>query len=148
MIEAYIEKEITEIKYVRRKIFGKKLIEKKIRYGFLIDMYCWLHMSEMENIALNDFGKWDDITFIINVCYYGAISACKDRGTKITFNKDNIAYFLNKLPYPDFKEIGETIFKSRFMGKSMEEWARANQSVEDTKKKSGRKISKTSPSGN
>ena len=147
MIDAYIEKELTEIVY-KKGLFGRKIpFEKKVRYGFLFDMYCWLHMSDMEMISLTDLGTWDDATFIVNTCYYACISACKDRGAKITFSKDDIAYFLDKIPYNDFKEINLMIYKSRFMGKSLEDWMK-EKGQSDTKKKSGQTILKTSQSQN
>jgi len=53
MTDSYVEKEVVRI---RRKFFIP--VAKSERYGFLFDLYCWLHMSEKENIALTDLGQW------------------------------------------------------------------------------------------
>jgi len=140
MIDSYIEKEVVRI---RRKFFIP--VAKSERYGFLFDLYCWLHMSEKENIALTDLGQWDDAQFIWKVSYYAAVSACKERGAKVTFTKEDILNFLNDLSNKDYRDVYNAILKSRVMGKSLEEWAAENMKGE-AKKKSTPKTSKTTPS--
>jgi len=102
-------------------------------------------MSEKENIALTDLGQWDDAQFIWKVSYYAAVSACKERGAKVTFTKEDILNFLNDLSNKDYRDVYNAILKSRVMGKSLEEWAEQNMKGE-AKKKSTPKTSKTTPS--
>ena len=130
-MEAYIE--ITLSRFEKRKIFGYKKISQRI--GFLFDMYCWLHMSEKENIALDDLGKWPDDVFMENICFYAAVSSCKDRGAKITFSKNDIKEWIRLMPQQDFQKIYDTMMRSRIMGKSLEDWAKENMTG-DSKKKS------------
>jgi hypothetical protein len=141
--DIYIEIELTEIRE-KHGLFKRTKIVKS-RVGFLFDLYCWLNMSDMEMIALNDLGKWDNDTFMLNVCYYACISACKERGDKVTFSKSDVQRWIKRMPQEDFQSIFDTMVKSRIMGKTIEEWAKE---AEGSKKKSGLTISKTTQSAN
>lgn len=72
---------------IKRKLFGSKKI------GLLFDMYAW--------ISIYDAGE----TTTEKAIYYAAVSYCKEKGKKVSFDQTKINKWLDKITKSEFDNI-------------------------------------------
>lgn len=93
--------------YIELKVPGRL---RKV--GFLFDMYAWFLLYQEMGTDLNDISGNDPEKLMGDMIYTSAVSACKEKGRRVRFNRDKVMGWLDKMTNRDVKELGKVFNES------------------------------------
>ena len=96
------------------------LPRKKVWFNF--DMYAWDYVCKMHDIEITELNTIDNEVLVYDLFYAAAVSYCKDHGKKVSFDKNKLLGWIDKLSKFELDRLQAEFKQSRIFGKTMEQW--------------------------
>ena len=105
-------------------LFGRSI-------GFRFDNYAWIMMCEVNGIEFHQIGELQEDVMLVTLCYGAYVSNCRFNALKEKLTLDAFYKLYKKFTLLQVDELKMAIYKSKLLGKTMQEWAE----VAETEKK-------------
>ena len=105
-------------------LFGRSI-------GFRFDNYAWIMMCEVNGIEFHQIGELQEDVMLVTLCYGAYVSNCRFNARKENLTLDAFYKLYKKFTLLQVDELKMAIYKSKLLGKTMQEWAE----VAETEKK-------------
>jgi len=102
-------------------------IKNPIGWGtitFRFDTYAWITMCEVNKVdELHEIAKLDERMLFITLLFAAHVSHCRYSIKRERYNLEDIYKMYMKMQQQTIDELKVAIYKSKVLGKSLEEWA-------------------------
>lgn len=127
--------EVTIREKVKKGLFNKEEVERKIGFTFTIEM--WMMLSDYTQLAPLDWGQMESESFLIKMYYCACRMWHLEQGKEQDFDEGDVERWIEEgLNSKQIKELADVFVKSKIGGESLQDLIpRYVEKPEDEKKK-------------